>query len=196
MYYGDVTDAEIYLYSNIGTAVVSGTDYEYSLGACPYEVGKKYILVMDRYSSEHRPYDLYVMGADLLICPEGDVYTIYSQPIAAAGNGYLEDYLVNLPNSYTAEAEDSKPEYIAKVRIDELYSEGEIHNGNAYLCSVVTLYNGENLKYSKGGKFMLVIEKDTVEVGGEYTICFKQADEDSSIYVQTRQGDERIALNL
>ena len=49
--YGDVTDSEIYLYSNIGTGHIKEIDYTYKYGADIYEVGMDYILIMDDPSS-------------------------------------------------------------------------------------------------------------------------------------------------
>lgn len=197
VYFGDVNDEEIYLFSNIGTAHVMETDYEYSLTACPYEVGKKYILIMSKNVSIMFPHDRYVTGAQLFICPEDNVYSMYSSPIQTAEGKDFVDYLSELPNAYapstvTAAAEYgsamekavSEAGFTAKVSVDGLYFEGEIHNGNTYLCSIDEIYKGGELVYREDGKILLVMLKNTVEVGKKYIVCFSQVGPDSLVYEQ------------
>lgn len=198
VYFGDINDEEIYLFSNIGTAHVMETDYEYSLTACPYEVGKKYILIMSKNVSIMFPHDRYVTGAQLVICPEDDLYSMYSAPIQTAEGKDIVDYLSELPNAYapsmvTAAAAEygsamekavSEAGFTAKVSVDGLYFEGEIHNGNTYLCSIDEIYKGGELVYREDGKILLVILKNTVEVGKKYIVCFSQVGPDSLVYKQ------------
>lgn|GEM_PF-5315243 len=197
VYYGDVQDEQIYLYSNKGKAYVEKINYEYELDYCPYEAGKQYILIMDKYSSIMFTHDRYVTGAELLICPEDGVCSMYSEPVSINKNMTVADYIVTLPNSYLPAQMDvakvynneteravANAEYVAKINVCELYFESEIHNGNTYLCDAELLYKGSELNLREDGKILLVMLKDTVEVGGEYIVCFSKVSENSVIYTQ------------
>ncbi len=197
VYYGDIQDEQIYLYSNKGKAYVDEIDYEYKLDYCPYEVGKEYLLIMDKYSSIMFTHDRYVTGAELLICPEDGVCSMYSEPVAINKDMTVADYIVSLPNSYLPTQIDvakvynnetekavANAEYVAKIKVCDLYFESETHNGNTYLCDAELLYKGGELNLREDGKILLVILKDTVEVGGEYIVCFSKVSENSVIYTQ------------
>ena len=63
--YGDVTEEEIYLYSELGTGTVSGIQYSYELGADVYTEGFDYILIMEKLESIMYDHDRYMLLTDI-----------------------------------------------------------------------------------------------------------------------------------
>ena len=90
-------------------------------------------------------------------------------------------------------------EYVGTVKILELVNEGKVHNGNVYRCSVESLSKGSNLNTYDDGTVLIVILKNTVEVGNSYIVGFSPADKGSLIYTQSTDtgvydiNDERIS---
>ena len=63
--------------------------------------------------------------------------------------------------------------------------ESEGHNGNTYRCTVESLAKGTGLNTYDDGTILLVIMKDTVEVGETYIIGFSPVEENSRVHMQT-----------
>lgn len=195
--YGDVTDSEIYLYSNVGTSHVPDVCYTYELGADVYGTGTDYILVTERFQSVLCDHDRYMLNADVLLCEGTKEFTMYSQPLDIPDETNIKDYIRSVyssvphpaaavPVSYENETAEMLGEsaYIGTVNILELVNEGKVHNGNVYRCSVESLSKGEDLNTYDDGTVLIVILKNTVEVGGSYIVGFSPASEHSLIYHQ------------
>ena len=204
--YGDVDD-EIYLYAEHGTVNVG--DYSYESDAEIYEEGKVYLLVAEQFESVMYDHTRYLISSDLLLCEEDDMYTLYSEPIEIPDGMTMEAYILDLheqtasPDDSTSTADETEDleysseieemvgesDYIGIVTIQQLEIEGEVHNGNTYQCSIVTMLTGDESAMSKNADetILIVILKDTVETGGEYIIGFDQVDDGSIIYTQATE---------
>lgn len=200
--YGDVTDQEIYLYSNIGTGHVGEIDYSYESGAGVYEEGLSYLLVMERQQSILYDHDCYMLNADVLLCESRNEYSMYGRSIDIPAGSTMRDYIISVYNSvphpasvsetvsYENELSEMVGEstYVGIVNILEMEGEGKVHNGNVYRCSVESLSKGSNLNTYGDGTILMTILKGKVEVGHRYIIGFSPADKDSAdslIYVQS-----------
>lgn len=197
--YGDVTDSEIYLYSNIGTGHITEIDYTYKYGADIYEVGMDYILIMERNQSVMYDHDRYLLAADVFLSENNNEYSLYSQSIDIPTETAVKDYIcsiynsvphpdvVDVPVSYENEIQEmvGESEYVGTVRILELVNEGKVHNGNVYRCTVDSLSKGSNLNTNDDGTILIVILKNTVEIDNNYIIGFSPVDEGSLIYTQS-----------
>lgn len=197
--YGQVSDAEIYLAVNRGTAYVSEYGYSYAMGTDSYIQGKEYLLVMEKTESIMYEHDRYTMYPSLMLCESDQEYTLYSQSIEIPDNMSVKEYILSLTNSAglqsttenTVVYQDSidemigMSEYVGTVRIVELYFESEGHNGNTYRCTVESLAKGTGLNTYDDGTILLVIMKDTVEVGETYIIGFSPVEENSRVHMQT-----------
>lgn len=195
--YGNVTDSEIYLYSNVGTSHVPDVCYTYELGADIYETGTDYILVTERFQSVLCDHDRYMLNADVFLCEGTKEFTMYSRPLDIPEETDIKDYICSVyssvphpaaavPVSYENETAEMLGEsaYIGTVNILELVSEGKVHNGNVYRCSVESLSKGEDLNTYDDGTVLIVLLKNTVEVGSRYIVGFSPASENSLIYTQ------------
>ncbi len=199
--YGDVTDSEIYLCSNIGTANVEEIGYSYESGADVYEEGLSYLLVMERQQSLFYDHDRYMLNADVLLCESSKEYRMYDQSIDLPAETSMRDYVISVYNSVPHPASVSAPvayenelsemvgesAYVGVVYILEMEIEG-VHNGNSYRCSVESLSKGSNLNTYGDGTILMTILKGKVEVGHRYIIGFSPADKDSVgslVYVQS-----------
>lgn len=197
--YGDVTDSEIYLYSNIGTGHITEIDYTYEYGTDVYKVGMNYILIMEKKQSVMYDHDRYMLAADVFLCENNNEYSLYSQSIDIPTETAVKDYIcsiynsiphpavVNVPVSYENEIQEmvGESEYVGTVRILELVNEGKVHNGNVYRCAVESLSKGSNLNTYDDGTILIVILKNTVEIDNNYIIGFSPVDEGSLIYTQS-----------
>lgn len=197
--YGDVTDSEIYLYSNIGTGHITEIDYTYEYGADVYEVGMDYILIMEKNQSVMYDHDRYMLAADVFLCENNNEYSLYSQSIDIPTETAVKEFIcsiynsvshpavVNVPVSYENEIQEmvGESEYVGTVRILELVNEGKVHNGNVYRCTVESLSKGSNLNTYDDGTILIVILKNTVEIDNNYIIGFSPVDEGSLIYTQS-----------
>lgn len=196
--YGGVTDPEIYLCSNIGTANVEEIGYSYESGADIYEKGLSYLLVMERQQSIFYDHDRYMLNADVLLCESSKEYRMYGQSIDLPAETSMRDYITSLYNSVSHPANATQPvtyenelsemvgesAYVGVVNILGLEIEG-IHNGNSYRCSVESLSKGSNLNTYEDGTILMTILKGKVEVGHRYIIGFSPADnQDSLVYRQ------------
>ncbi len=197
--YGDITDNEIYLYSNIGISHVNKINYTYELGRDVYDVDTKYILVMEKITSILYDHDRYMLTTDVLINIADNEYTMYSKPIDIPVGTSIKDYICSIYNSvphptlqdevtsYKNEVYEMVGEssYVGIVKILELVNEGKVHNGNTYRCIVESLSKGSNLNTYGDGTILLVILKNTVELNKSYIIGFSPVGENSLIYTQT-----------
>lgn len=195
--YGGVTDPEIYLCSNIGTANVEEIGYSYESGADIYEKGLSYLLVMERQQSIFYDHDRYMLNADVLLCESSKEYRMYGQSIELPAENSMRDYITSVHSSVPHPTDISEPvtyenelsemlgesTYVGIVNILGLEIEG-IHNGNTYRCSVESLSKGSNLNTYGDGTILMTILKGKVEVGQRYIIGFSPADEGSLIYGQ------------
>lgn len=200
--YGDITDDIIYLYCNLGTGYVSEIDYEYDLNHIVYEKGKDYILILEKQESLMYDHDRYMQTADLVLCEENNEYTMYSQQIEIPEYATIIGYIRSLPNKSTSieidydnvyeENNDEKAEdpiYAGEVTILSLEIEGIVHNGNTYKCSVNNLTQGQNLNAYEDGTILIVILKNTVQVGSTYFMEFSPVAKDSLIYTQISKDE-------
>ncbi len=197
--YGDVTDKEIYLYSNLGVAHVNQINYTYEPGEDKYEVGDKYILVMEKITYIMYEHDRYMLSADVFMSETDKEYSMYSQPIDIPAKTSIKDYICAIYNSvphptiqdtvvsYKNDIEEMVGEspFVGVVKILGLANEGLVHNGNVYKCSVESLLKGKTLNTYEDGTILLVIQKNKVDINKEYIIGFYPADENSLIYTQT-----------
>ena len=197
--YGDVTDNEIYLYSNIGTGHITETDYTYEYGADVYEAGMDYILIMEKKQSVMYDHDRYMLAADVFLCENNNEYSLYSKAIDIPAETTVKEYIcsvynsvphpvvVNVPVTYDNEIQEmvGESEYVGVVKILELVNESKVHNGNVYKCIVESLSKGSNLNTYDDGTFLMVILKNTVEIDNNYIIGFSPVDEGSLIYTQS-----------
>lgn len=197
--YGDVTDNEIYLYSNIGTGHITETDYTYEYGADVYEAGMDYILIMEKKQSVMYDHDRYMLAADVFLCENNNEYSLYSKAIDIPAETTVKEYIcsvynsvphpvvVNVPVTYDNEIQEmvGESEYVGVVKILELVNESKVHNGNVYKCTVEALSKGSNLNTYEDGTILMVILKNTVEIDNNYIIGFSPVDEGSLIYTQS-----------
>lgn len=208
--YGDVPDEEIYLYSNIGTGYISETGYSYELGADIYTEGVEYILIVEQLQSIMYDHDRYLLTTDIFLCNDSGEYLMYSQPIDIPAGTSAEDYICSVHNSAADLNSDSdfqsadadtpvsyetgvaemvgESQYVGIIKIESLENENTTHNGNAYRCLAESLMKGTNLNTFDDGTFIIVILKDTVDVGSSYIIGFSPVDEqDSLVYIQATE---------
>lgn len=194
--YGNVSDDEIYLYSNIGTGHIIEIDYSYTLGTDKYKKNTDYILIMEAYESVMYDRTRYMITTDILLCEDTNVYTMYSTPISWSDDITFREYIMSMciPNNQDSmhieysndiEALWGESEFVGLIEIVELKSEGKVHNGNTYRATVNELFKGENLNTYDDGTILLVILKNTVEVGNTYLAGFTPVNENSLIYNQT-----------
>lgn len=200
--YGDVTDERIYLCTGVGSVSVVGTDISFSLEDLQYEKGKSYLIIANRYRSIMLEHDRYVPCAHTLICPEDNLIKVNTVDAALPeGESDILSYIKSLPNSYSAELNTPLPnasdydsteqamaavsDFVARVKVKELFYESDTHNGDTYVCDVIELYSGGSLNYSEDGDIYIVVLKGMVSPGEEYIIGFSPADDNNSvIYVQ------------
>lgn len=203
--YGDVTEEEIYLNSELGTGTVSGIQYSYELGADVYTEGFDYILIMEKLESIMYDHDRYLLLTDLYLCEDEQEYLMYSQPIAIPDETSAKDYILSIraaaqgiesepaseDGTTTAAYENELDEmagesqYIGIVEIIALENESTKNNGNAYRCLVESLIKGGSLNTYDDGTILISILKDTVEVGGRYIIGFSPVSgEDTLVCIQ------------
>lgn len=202
--YGEVTDDVIYVYRNGGVGDVYEIDYSYDMTEEIYEVGKEYILITERYSSIMYEHDRYMIAADILLCPEDNVYVLYSEDIEIPDGMTAVEYISSFYDDRRAEdaanyvpAEEvvyenaidemcGEAKFVGIVRTESLLSESNVGKNATYFCTVTTLYKGDfdDLDTYADGTILLSVFKDKVEVGGEYIVAFTPADEGSLIYVQ------------
>ncbi len=211
--YGSVEDAEIYLYSNIGTAYIDEIDYSFKPEKAEYEKGKLYILIMECYKSTLFDHDRYILNSDLLLDETDGKYTMYSKDIDIPEGLSAKEYICSIYSSssknekikddivYDNEIDEffEESDFIGCVNIVTLINEGITHNGDTFKCIVDELYKGEKLiTDEEDGTILLVIKKGNVEVGNKYIIGFNQVSEYSLIYTQStekavfRENDEKI----
>lgn len=203
--YGNITDDTIYLYSNIGSSYVESIDYSYILNDDVYEPGLNYILIMERYQSILYDHDRYMLATDLFLCEDLGEYTLYSDKIDIPSDKSIEEYICSIRETAGyEETEMTLPEtayeneiaqmvsesaYIGKVRILELFSEGLVHNGNTYRCSIETLYQGSDINTYEDGTILLTLLKNSVVIGEEYVIGFSPVEDDNSLIYQQTTAD-------
>lgn len=197
--YGDVSDDEIYLYSNIGIGHIKEIDYTYELGEDVYTVGTDYVLVMEKMQSVMYDHDRYMLSTDVFLSEEDNEFSLYSQSVDVPSGTSVKDYICSIYNSvshpvaantfaaYKNEVEEmvGESEFVGTVKILELVNEGKVHNGNTYRCVVESLSKGSNLNTYEDGTILMVILKNTVEVNSSYVIGFSPVSEESLIYTQT-----------
>ena len=193
--YGSVSEDEIYLYSNIGTGHIIEIDYSYTLGTDKYEKNTDYILIMETYESVMYDHTRYMVTTDILLCESTNEYTMYSTPISWPDDITFREYImsIDVPNNQDSmhteysndiEALWGESEFVGLIEIVELKSEGKVHTGNTYRITVNELFKGENLNTYDDGTILLVILKNTVEVGNTYLAGFTPVNENSLIYNQ------------
>lgn len=197
--YGTVSEAEIYLYADKGTAHIVEEGYFYEMDADIYEKNKEYILILEKRESILYDHDRYLNIGDLLLCETDKEYRLYSEVVEIPSGLTLEEYVLSTKNladiqeetgltDFISGNEDEwieSSKYIGKVKILELYVEGKVHNGNTYKCKVESLLKGTDLNMFSDETILLTILKDTVDIGGTYMIGFSPASENSLIYAQT-----------
>lgn len=197
--YGDVSDDEIYLYSNIGIGHIKEIDYTYKLGEDVYTVGTDYVLVMEKMQSVMYDHDRYMLSTDVFLSEEDNEFSLYSQSVDVPSGTSVKDYICSIYNSvshpvaantfaaYKNEVEEmvGESEFVGTVKILELVNEGKVHNGNTYRCVVESLSKGSNLNTYEDGTILMVILKNTAEVNSSYVIGFSPVSEESLIYTQT-----------
>lgn len=198
--YGNVSDNEIYLYSNIGTGHILEIDYTYELGANKYETDTEYILVMELSQSVMYEHDRYMVATDVLLCEETNEYSMYSQAIDFPDDMTVKEYIISMHQSdnhtektngvattYESDMEEMlyMSEYVGTIEILELVSEGKVHNGNTYRCSIEELYKGTNPNTYDDGTILITILKNTVEIDKCYVVGFSPVNEGSLIYSQS-----------
>ena len=123
---------------------------------------------------------------------------MYSKSIDLPTGVAIKEYILEIYNSvshHSVKVDDTiyesdfdemmaESEYIGKVTVIELISEGKVHNGNTYRCSVEKLVKGKALNRYDDGSILMVILKNSVNVGDTYIIGFDQVDDNSLIYTQ------------
>jgi len=125
--------------------------------------------------------DAYVVAVDV---PSGTTVKDY---ICSVYNSVSHPVAATTAPSYKTEVEEMVGEstFVGTVKIVELVNEGKVHHGNTYRCVVESLEKGSNLNTYEDGTVLMVILKNTVEIGGNYVIGFSPVGEESLIYMQT-----------
>lgn len=196
--YGENINEEIYLYSNIGIGHVEENGYSYQLDENKYEKDKEYILIMESVDSIFYDHTRYILNAELLLNETDKEYYMYSKYIDPPTGEAIKDYILEIYNSashHSVKVDDTvyesdfdemiaESDYIGKVTVLELVSEGRVHNGNTYRCNVEKLAKGRDLNRYDDGSILMVILKNSVNVGDTYIIGFDQVDDNSLIYTQ------------
>lgn len=210
-YYGKVDEEIIYVASGVGLSVVPDLDYSYRMEECVYELGKDYILILNKHQSIMYDHDRYINVTNLMLNESDKKYTLYSEDILFSEFNSFADYLLSFRSvAFTVDDQDVKTyadveqelalvsEFIAELSIEALYLEGVVHNGNTYVCSIVELHKGNVQDTCEDGTILVVIKKNTVEIGERYVVGFSQVDEHSVIYSQSTEdgvvpvGDDRL----
>lgn len=198
--YGTVEDDTIYVYADTGESYVSELNYSYETGGEPYTPGSRYVLVLEKHTSIMYDHDRYLTIGDLLLNQDTGQYTLYSQELDFSPAD-LTDYICSVhsqietvstgDSSVTSDSYDNAVEemvrcadYVGEVTIDALEAEGSVHNGNTYRCSVENLYSGESLVTDEDGSVLIVLQKDSVQIGESYIVGFSSVDDGSIIYMQ------------
>lgn len=193
--YGEVTESEIYLFSNTGYGYVGDIDYTYKMGTDVYLQGNEYILIMEKYTSVFYDHDRYMIATDLVIPASGNGATLYSKPITLPNN--LKEYITSVYSSvpHETEAEASvtysnniehmvnESDYIGVVKILSLQVEKTTSHDNTYLCIMEKLYKGSDLSTYENGTFFLPLLKGSVEVGNSYIIGFSKLNDGACVYL-------------
>ena len=198
--YGDVDEEEIYLFINHAVSYVSEIDYTYEHNGRQYKEGSKYILVMEKNESIMYDHDRFALQTDLFLSEEDGQYTLYSKPIAVPDNMDIKEYISSLYYSVPREEKNRKnsEEYndlieqlvaeskiIAVVNINRIETEGRLHNGNTYRCTIEEFIKEAKINTYDDGTILIVIEKDLVEAGNRYILGFDPVEENSLIYMQS-----------
>lgn len=199
--YGNVTNKEIYMYSNLPLDLKGMEEWQFSCGyyvaAEHYEKGKSYILILERWQSIMYDHDRYMrIDNDLFMCEDDNEYILNSQVIEVPEGMEIKDYICSVYNSvshpevevppvYESELEEMVGEsaFIGVVKILSLVNEGKTSNGNLYKVRVESLLK-EEVRLNKWS-VSIKIFKDTVEIGKSYIIGFCPVDEHSLIHTQT-----------
>jgi len=198
--YGDVSEDEIYLYSNVGTAYVNEADYSYELGNTEYNPEEEYILVMEKRQSIMYDHDRYLLVGDILLNDSTKEYTLYSETIEIPEDTSAREFICSVYASvenpvqskeivhYESEVAEmlGESDYVGVVHINELVTPAKTTNGNTYSCSVESLLKGEQLNTYPDGTIYLKLLKDKVKVDNSYIIGFSSVGgADSLVYIQT-----------
>lgn len=210
-HYGKVDEEIIYVASGIGISIVPDFGYSYRMEECLYESGKDYILILNKHQSIMYDHDRYINVTNLMLNESDKKYTLYDEDILFSEFDSFADYLLSLRSgASTVDDQDVRmytdaeqkialeSEYIAELRIENLYLEGVVHNGNTYVCSIVELHKGYVEDTREDGTILVVIKKNTVEIGERYVVGFSQVDEHSAVYSQSADdgvvpvGDDRL----
>lgn len=198
--YGDVDEEEIYLFINHAVSYVSEIDYTYEHNGRQYKEGSEYILVMEKNESIMYDHDRFALQTDLFLSEEDGQYTLYSKPIAVPDNMDIKEYIRSLYYSVPREEKTRKnsEEYndlieqlvaeskiIAVVNINKIETEGRLHNGNTYRCTIEEFIKEAKINTYDDGTILIVIEKDLVEAGNKYILGFDPVEENSLIHMQS-----------
>ena len=136
--YGDVTDSEIYIFSNVGSVEITGTDYKYETGEEIYEAGQRYYLILEKHQSIMYDHDRYLVATDLLLNADKDEYMMHSEKISIPDDIDIKDYILSVydsvpheivkkmvPTEYSDPKEEmfAESRYVGQITIEKLFNE-------------------------------------------------------------------------
>lgn len=148
-----------------------------------YEVGKTYMLFLDKHSSVYYEHDKYSQLGSLYI-PENDTkwkaYHTQATQIAAQNRDVSTE---NAEKGYTDATDIDEiiafSENIFVVRIDSVLAESTVGPTTVYNCTVLkTIKNTP----AANGKIYITLFNGTVSVGGEYLMLLADATKTAPVY--------------
>ncbi len=178
-----------------------------------YVAGHKYLLVMERRVSVYYEYDRYCIKGDIFIPLDDDIGCyMYQQPLqlesaelgtqgAQAAESAMQTvsqvietsaentvaYYGQLPvDSNSLKEASEATEYIFRVRVDELYSEGLLYPTQMYWCTILESLKGalteEELERWEN-RVVIKFRKGEVEPGEEYLLLLSRVTETSRMFI-------------
>ena len=200
---GQIEDEELYLFTVPGNVKVEGTNHIFDSGGKKYELGKEYVLILERFQMLFYDHDRYQQAADLLVIPSEGKYMLNGKMLNYEDKDALEKDILSfysetshdpLPQkkSYTSAEEqmEAESDVIATVKINKLISQGIYHNGNNYSCTIEKFEKNNCSWIREGMEVEIVLERGVVEEGKSYRIGFVPADKNSEsmIFIQAVMG--------
>lgn len=153
-----------------------------------YEVGQKYMLFLEKYSSVYYEHDKYVqLGQVYMPETDKDWESTHSETekilSALTGTDSIKDQFSQYGSPYTTSTKIVDALDVADsvfvIRVDSVFDEGLDTSTTAYFCSVTKTVTNTPLN---NGNLIIPFFDGTVEVGQEYLVLLCKTGEKSEIY--------------
>lgn len=195
--FGNISEESILVNSTKSISTVDDINYQYFKGENIYDVGKEYILILNRSDILFNEKARYSFMTDIFIpYEETDKANMYGESINVGGN--LIDHITTLTNDiqypYSQEIKYFEGEelstvvqecdIIVEVYVKGMIAEGVQHNGNTYSCELKNVLKGESVQSTEDNEIFVVAIKNSITIGSNYVILLNKISDSSTIYSQ------------